>query len=138
MYKKGYSILSLSTSNTKIINYILDELKKEELNEKNFLWIIYQISGYFLNSTATKKILQNVKHKKIGWKDPIYENVTNLIQEHDDYIIKPFEVVDGVLTCPKCGGSKTWSIQRQTRSADEPMTTFSRCVMCGHNWKYSG
>ncbi|MHA1368130.1 MAG: DNA polymerase ligase N-terminal domain-containing protein [Promethearchaeota archaeon] len=37
--------------------------------------------------------------------------------------------------CPKCGHPeiKTW--QRQTRSADEPMTQFFRCVRCGYTWR---
>ena len=56
----------------------------------------------------------------------------------DDYLTKPFEVVDGVVTCPKCQGMKTWSVQKQTRSSDEPMTTFSRCALCNHQWSYSG
>ena len=26
-------------------------------------------------------------------------------------------------------------LQAQTRSADEPMTTFAYCLTCGHRWK---
>lgn len=38
-------------------------------------------------------------------------------------------------TCPKCGHSRAFFLQIQTRSADEPMTTFYKCVQCGHRWK---
>ncbi|KAF7685249.1 putative transcription elongation factor S-II [Cucumispora dikerogammari] len=37
--------------------------------------------------------------------------------------------------CPKCGKRKAIYGQLQTRSADEPMTTYIRCC-CGHVWKF--
>jgi DNA-directed RNA polymerase subunit M/transcription elongation factor TFIIS len=38
-------------------------------------------------------------------------------------------------TCFKCGKNKTTYTQAQTRSADEPMTTFVSCLMCPNKWK---
>ena len=37
--------------------------------------------------------------------------------------------------CDKCGHGMayTWSVQ--TRSSDEPATTFFKCVSCGHQWR---
>lgn len=37
--------------------------------------------------------------------------------------------------CGKCGGRKTTYYQLQTRSADEGMTTFVRCIKCQNRWK---
>lgn len=37
--------------------------------------------------------------------------------------------------CGKCGCRKTTYSQMQTRSADEPMTTYVHCSNCGHRWK---
>jgi len=37
--------------------------------------------------------------------------------------------------CSKCGKRETTYYQLQTRSADEPMTTFHTCIPCGHRWK---
>ncbi|EJD06163.1 transcription elongation factor [Fomitiporia mediterranea MF3/22] len=39
--------------------------------------------------------------------------------------------------CGKCKQRKTRYRQAQTRSADEPMTTFVTCVNCNHRWKFS-
>eukprot|EP00240_Pyramimonas_obovata_P016145 CAMPEP_0118933528 /NCGR_PEP_ID=MMETSP1169-20130426/12038_1 /TAXON_ID=36882 /ORGANISM="Pyramimonas obovata, Strain CCMP722" /LENGTH=295 /DNA_ID=CAMNT_0006876299 /DNA_START=64 /DNA_END=948 /DNA_ORIENTATION=- len=36
--------------------------------------------------------------------------------------------------CGKCGQRKTIYYQMQTRSADEPMTTFVTCVNCNNRW----
>lgn len=38
--------------------------------------------------------------------------------------------------CGKCKQRKTTYFQMQTRSADEPMTTFVTCVNCGNRWKF--
>eukprot|EP01006_Ploeotia_vitrea_P001724 TRINITY_DN105492_c0_g1_i1.p1 TRINITY_DN105492_c0_g1~~TRINITY_DN105492_c0_g1_i1.p1 ORF type:complete len:124 (+),score=51.87 TRINITY_DN105492_c0_g1_i1:25-372(+) len=39
--------------------------------------------------------------------------------------------------CPKCEQHGAYFFQLQTRSADEPMTTFYKCKQheCGHRWK---
>jgi transcription elongation factor S-II len=41
-----------------------------------------------------------------------------------------------MFTCNKCGQNKTTYFQLQTRSADEPMTTFVTCCACGNHWKF--
>ena len=41
----------------------------------------------------------------------------------------------GLFTCGKCKSKKTTYYQMQTRSADEPMTTFVTCINCAKRWK---
>nr|GEU39274.1 transcription elongation factor TFIIS-like [Tanacetum cinerariifolium] len=38
--------------------------------------------------------------------------------------------------CGRCGKRKCTYYQLQTRSADEPMTTFVTCVNCDNHWKF--
>ena len=38
-------------------------------------------------------------------------------------------------TCRKCKGNQCTYYQMQTRSADEPMTTFVTCLLCSARWK---
>jgi transcription elongation factor S-II len=40
-----------------------------------------------------------------------------------------------LFTCGRCKSIKTTSTQKQTRSADEPMTVFVLCMNCGKRWK---
>uniref|UniRef100_A0A8C6LZ58 Transcription elongation factor n=1 Tax=Nothobranchius furzeri TaxID=105023 RepID=A0A8C6LZ58_NOTFU len=40
-----------------------------------------------------------------------------------------------LFTCGKCKGKNCTYTQVQTRSADEPMTTFVFCQQCGNRWK---
>ena len=65
-------------------------------------------------------------HEKIKVKIMAKHINTNPEQEHD-----------GFFTCGKCKTKKTTYTQAQTRSADEPMTTFVTCLNCNHRWKFS-
>lgn len=38
--------------------------------------------------------------------------------------------------CGRCGQRKCTYYQMQTRSADEPMTTYVTCVNCNNHWKF--
>lgn len=45
------------------------------------------------------------------------------------------EDYEGLFKCGKCKSTKTSYYQLQTRSADEPMTTYVTCRGCGNRWK---
>ena len=44
--------------------------------------------------------------------------------------------VTSEFVCGKCKSSNYYYYQLQTRSADEPMTTFVLCLDCGKRWKF--
>lgn len=44
-------------------------------------------------------------------------------------------VGDGMFKCNRCKSMKTVYYQMQTRSADEPMTTYVTCTNCNLKWK---
>ncbi|ROV92842.1 hypothetical protein VPNG_09083 [Cytospora leucostoma] len=52
-------------------------------------------------------------------------------------VAQPEKSISDALTCGKCGQKKVSYTQAQTRSADEPMTTFCECLVCGNRWKFS-
>jgi len=45
------------------------------------------------------------------------------------------ESSDGMFKCNNCKSMKTVYYQMQTRSADEPMTTYVTCTNCDKRWK---
>jgi len=50
-------------------------------------------------------------------------------------VVKEIATEDGMFKCNKCKSMKTVYYQMQTRSADEPMTTFVTCTDCSFKWK---
>lgn len=56
---------------------------------------------------------------------------------NEDKINKQCGITDakGLFTCGRCKSTKTSNTQKQTRSADEPMTVFVQCHNCGNRWK---
>ena len=59
-------------------------------------------------------------------QDKLYITASNLGAESD------------MFKCAKCKTSRTTFYQKQTRSADEPMTVFITCRNCGHEWRDGG
>ena len=45
------------------------------------------------------------------------------------------EAATDTFKCRKCHSKKCTYMQVQTRTADEPMTTFVTCIDCGNRWK---
>jgi DNA-directed RNA polymerase subunit M/transcription elongation factor TFIIS len=71
------------------------------------------------------------------WQLPCFKNSCDKQQKMKEMLTGAVEVVEGVLKCPKCRFNKVMSFELQTRSADEPMTTFATCARkeCGHKWR---
>jgi DNA-directed RNA polymerase subunit M/transcription elongation factor TFIIS len=67
------------------------------------------------------------------------ENWQNLA---DEQLKRETTMLDGnpeegsdMFKCNKCGKARTKYWEMQTRSADEPMTIFIRCLNCGKEWR---
>ncbi|XP_050407592.1 transcription elongation factor S-II [Patella vulgata] len=54
----------------------------------------------------------------------------------DHQMAKNEGTVSDLFKCGKCGQYNTTYTQLQTRSSDEPMTTFVFCNVCGNRWKF--
>ena len=56
-------------------------------------------------------------------------------QEEDSFLSGATSGTKAFLVCSKCKATTVSVEQKQTRSADEGMTVFCRCMACGHKWK---
>jgi DNA-directed RNA polymerase subunit M/transcription elongation factor TFIIS len=113
--------------------YIYEKSSEEELYLSN----IYQLIEDLSNGISLKKILNDIKNDNLNWKHLFFTNMISDELEQDNFIENPFEIEEGVLEC-KCGSKRVFSYQKQSRSADEPMSTYANCVACGNKWCYSG
>ncbi len=63
-------------------------------------------------------------------KEEMFEaSQTNWVKTH------MMDHFSGGFKCRRCGSDKTQYQQKQTRSADEPMTVFIECMACGKRWR---
>lgn len=99
--------------------------------------VVMQTIGDISRGEKLGDILKSIKEEKYGWAHPQYREAFDRLEEQDDFITNPFQVEEGVLQC-NCGSRKVYSFSKQTRSADEPMTTYAECVTCNAKWTYSG
>ncbi len=107
----------------------IDKLRTIYINLKN---------PSVLEWITTKKIkpheLAFLTHQEIlpdKWKQLIDDLK---IQNQNKYTPK-IEASTDNFTCYKCKSKECSYYQLQTRSADEPMTTFVTCIKCGNRWK---
>ena len=101
---------------------------KSYLNNKNFLKNIKsgKVKGSDVGFLEPDEIFpeqwKKYKDKQDAYKDFVYRKTASSITE--DY------------KCGRCKQRKCTSYDLQTRSADEPMTTFVTCLNCGNRWSF--
>lgn len=84
---------------------------------------------------------QNVLNMK-PWEAVPDGNYKKLMDEriHKDmrkeFLAREAKNQTGFFRCSRCKTNKTTYYQLQTRSADEPMTTYVSCLNCNHNFKF--
>ena len=90
-----------------------------------------------INKKELKEILKSIKNNEILWKHQSLKDLIDDEIEQDDFIIQPFEIVEGIAEC-RCGSKRVYSYTKQTRGGDESSTTFNECLKCKSKWTYSG
>lgn len=118
MFKSIYTqkILSLQinlthTTNTSLWKRLVD-------GEITYDWLVHALP-YDLYPDLWMPVMEHVAMKRLRRETSV------------DATTAP----DGAFTCSRCKSKKTQYYQLQTRSADEPMTTFVNCLNCDNRWK---
>ena len=96
--------------------------------------IMYEVIVIIINGGSIKQTANDILMDKIGWNADVFRNVIERIKEQDDFLVNPFEVVEGALEC-FCGSKRVFSYSKQVRSSDEKTTIFAQCVQCNKKWK---
>jgi DNA-directed RNA polymerase subunit M/transcription elongation factor TFIIS len=86
------------------------------------------------NNTILAKNVAFMTHQEFNpekWEKLINEKIKRDKNKYETKI----EAATDTFKCRKCFSNKCTYYQMQTRSADEPMTTFVTCIECGNRWK---
>ena len=115
--------------NQYFVQIYLDRLRSIYINLKN-TEILEQIK----NGTIQAHIVAFMSHQEMRpdkWKELIEDKIIKDKNKFETNV----EASTDTFTCRKCKSNKCTYYQMQTRSADEPMTTFVTCIECGNRWK---
>jgi len=128
---KPFKNVTIVSENDARANWKNPEFKR--LYASRMRSLIYAIrnndKSMFLDRIKSGELKPNTFDTKEIW-DLWYQEPKKEVVEK-----KPEEYDDGMFKCGKCKSMKTTYVEKQTRSADEPMTLFITCRMCGHVMK---
>jgi transcription elongation factor S-II len=111
---------------TKVIDII--SILNCDLNNNNS-YLINNINNNIIN-------IDNIVNMKPEELNPaLFENIVKR-REMEEYK-KNNKVGSNAFTCSKCKMANCLVSQKQTRSSDEPPTTFITCLECGHVFKFN-
>jgi len=135
-----------------VYNWALKESTTRKVVKKwdNLYFIeIYQsrLRSIYINLKKNPKLLNLITSGEIKAHEIAFMTHQEMMPEKWDILIdkmakqnkNKFEVnlqaATDTFTCRKCKSKKCTYVQAQTRSSDEPMTTFVSCIDCGCRWK---
>jgi len=135
-----------------LVNYSLEKADKINIvkkwdNEYFVLIYIDRLRTIIMNLNNNKNLLNKIKEKKIKAHKLVFlthqemqpekwKTFINNKKERDENLYSPkIDANTDNFTCRKCSSKRCSYYQLQTRSADEPMTTFVTCIDCGNRWK---
>lgn len=95
----------------------------------------YDVVYNFLNAGWEKAFGQSANlRNKIIFENPLLSKAKDKMAIDMEIYRNKVEVGIGAVNCKKCGSLETMSVEKQTRSADEPMTIRVTCIQCGYKW----
>jgi DNA-directed RNA polymerase subunit M/transcription elongation factor TFIIS len=138
--KDGSSLLNTNEITT-LSNLTFDNGEKIlDMNDRYFIYeivnVLYEL-GYdktyeYLNNL---KLVVNLSKREMLFDNPLLTPAKDKLALDMEIFRNKVDVTHGDVDCRKCGSDNTISVQKQMRSADEPMTTFVTCQQCGNKWK---
>ncbi|MGI9554685.1 MAG: hypothetical protein ACR2M6_01820 [Vampirovibrionia bacterium] len=100
-------------NNLKTSNYLKEQLAEKQIKPHEVAFL----SHYEMSPERWEKLIQEKR-------------------ERDKNIYDVQQNIDSEFKCSRCKKNNCTYYQLQTRSADEPMTTFVNCLSCGNRWKF--
>lgn len=134
------------TRKGEIVDFSSDIFKKLYMNKCIQLFHNINPNSSIKNFSFLAKIKSgSLEISKIPYLSPLeifpehWEKLQEKQKATDEllYLKKP-EAATDEFKCGKCKERKCTYYELQTRSIDEPMTKFVRCLVCDHRWRIAG
>lgn len=144
LIEKAVYNTSIQESRNKGIERNWESVSFRNVYVKNSLRVIRNLT----NTNNSEKLIQKIKFCIILPQDLVKLSHEELYPEiWEDILLKNKKKMDilqnnsvqkgtSMFKCGKCKERNCTYFQLQTRSADEPMTTFVTCLNCNNRWKF--
>jgi hypothetical protein len=106
--------------------------------------LLYEVVGLLINLglktvadgyTLGREFLARVQSPgDIIFNSPLLKEAQDKYQVDYEILRTKVKVAPGVTPCPRCGSREVVYVEKQIRSADEPMTIKFTCIACGKKW----
>ena len=123
----------------KVYEFIKKTVEEEDLNPSEkynlLLYTFYEIHTEWISLPKLEDLYSSIKKKKFAYEHEQFNTIKQSFREEEDFILNPPIIEEGVIECKKCKSKRTFSFNKQTRSSDEAVTVFVRCVDCGSQFR---
>lgn len=114
---------------------IYEHLKKKCKNETEMYLKFYELYCEFTSFPNKEYLLQQLKNDNFLYNHQDFADIRDIVREEEEFITKPPELSEGILSCKFCMSRKTLSYEKQTRSSDEQSTIFVKCLECNKSFR---
>jgi transcription elongation factor S-II len=155
MFDNQFNLTNTSISRNievSIFNYTIKEATRKKIvkkwENKYFVQLyVNRLRTILSNMTNNESLLLSIKNKKLEksalenlthqeMNPPIWKSLIEAKIKRDKNMTSDnMMAATDQFKCYKCKKRKCTYYEMQTRSADEPMTTFVTCLNCGNRWK---
>ena len=136
--EKGIFNFSINKSNELKVIKKWDNVYFVEIYINKLKSILANISHSELKDRIVKR---DIKAHEVAYlshqemRPSLWKDMIDAKKKRDENLFTPITATTDQFTCGKCKSKSCSYYQLQTRSADEPMTTFVSCLNCGARWK---
>lgn len=126
------------------ITWICELFKEVYIAKARSIYTNMKYDSYIKNEDLIKRVLQKeMKPHEVAFlkaEGLFPEKWQNILEKEAMLNQSAYENTETSMTtdvtCGKCKKNRITYYELQTRSADEPMTCFYRCLTCGNRWKH--
>ena len=129
--RKGYAdkarslFFNLKKNQDLAVSLLLGQIEPQEIVE----FTAEQLASDEIRQKRQETAQKLIDSKRLDWDQANEDKINQQCGINGDLLNA------SLFTCGRCKSVKTTSTQKQTRSADEPMTVFVLCLNCGKRWK---
>src|SRR4029079_2505061 len=147
----NFNVKPISTKDKQVKSSLMFNIKLTYLLNLIFS-LVDQNNEYFMSVKKNRQLIEvgiRARYKlvtdylqskddknQIIWDQPIFDETRKEIKDEIFRArYKPKGVKIAGKQCGRCKSEELYFSMQQTRSGDEPMTTFFRCLACGNEWQ---